>query len=80
MLGTLRIDGLVQERRNSSALAMELRLSYTNHVSWYYLASSVGRKTMAFVSSLEFINLHSDGLTHCPTTDEYESLKMCNLK
>ena len=23
-------DGLVQERRNSSALAMELRLSYTN--------------------------------------------------
>ena len=24
------IDGLVQERRNSSALAMELRLSYTN--------------------------------------------------
>ena len=23
------IDGLVQERRNSSALAMELRLSYT---------------------------------------------------
>ena len=25
------IDGLVQERRNSSALAMELRLSCTNH-------------------------------------------------
>ena len=24
------IDGLVQERRNSSAVAMELRLSYTN--------------------------------------------------
>ena len=24
------IDGLVQERRNSSALAMELRLSHTN--------------------------------------------------
>ena len=24
-----QIDGLVQERRNSSALAMELRLSYT---------------------------------------------------
>ena len=24
------IDGLVQKRRNSSALAMELRLSYTN--------------------------------------------------
>ena len=26
----IRIDGLVQERRNSSALAMELRLSCTN--------------------------------------------------
>ena len=26
----LQIDGLVQERRNSSALAMELRLSCTN--------------------------------------------------
>ena len=24
------IDGLVQERRNSSALAIEIRLSYTN--------------------------------------------------
>ena len=29
------IDGLVQERRNSSALAMELRLSCTNpSISW----------------------------------------------
>ena len=26
----MRIDSLVQEKRNSSALAMELRLSYTN--------------------------------------------------
>ena len=26
------IDGLVQERRNSSALAMELRLSCTNQL------------------------------------------------
>ena len=26
-----RFDGLVQERRNSSALAMELRLSCTSH-------------------------------------------------
>ena len=26
----IHIDGLVQERRNSSALAMELRLSCTN--------------------------------------------------
>ena len=29
----LYIDGLVQERRNSSALAMELSLSYTNTVA-----------------------------------------------
>ena len=28
------IDGLVQERRNSSALAMELHLSYTNPSKW----------------------------------------------
>ena len=28
--GGVDIDGLVQERRNSSALAMELRLSCTN--------------------------------------------------
>ena len=28
------IDGLVQERRNSSALAMELRLSCTNQSTW----------------------------------------------
>ena len=27
---TVYIDGLVQERRNSSAIAIELRLSYTN--------------------------------------------------
>ena len=29
------IDGLVQERRNSSALAIELRLSCTNLSTWY---------------------------------------------
>ena len=34
----IHIDGLVQERRNSSALAMELRLSCTNQ-SIYRLAS-----------------------------------------
>ena len=31
----LHIDGLVQGRRNSSALAMELRLSCTNPSIWY---------------------------------------------
>ena len=33
----LYIDGLVQERRNSSALAMELRLSCTNPSIYTYL-------------------------------------------
>ena len=32
-----RIDGLVQERRNSSALAMELRLSCTNPLKCIFL-------------------------------------------
>ena len=32
----LSIDGLVQERRNSSALAMELRLSCTNPSVWSF--------------------------------------------
>ena len=31
----LHFDGLVQERRNSSALAMELRLSCTNPAIYY---------------------------------------------
>ena len=31
-----QIDGLVQERCNSSALAMELRLSCTNPAKWYH--------------------------------------------
>ena len=32
------IDGLVQKRRNSSALAMELRLSSTNPSIWLAIA------------------------------------------
>ena len=36
MVSYYNIDGLVQERRNSSALAMELRLSCTNpSILWY---------------------------------------------
>ena len=31
-----QIDGLVQEWRNSSVLAMELRLSCTNPLKWHY--------------------------------------------
>ena len=36
--GFMHIDGLVQERRNSSALAMELRLSCTNPSIWHQLS------------------------------------------
>ena len=32
---TCQIDGLVQERRNSSALASKLRLSCTNPSKWF---------------------------------------------
>ena len=34
-----QIDRLVQERCNSSALAMELRLSYINPAKWYHWCS-----------------------------------------
>ena len=34
ILGNLQIGGLVQERCNSSVLAMELRLSCTNPSKW----------------------------------------------
>ena len=35
VLQNANIDGLVQERRNSSALAMELRRSCINQSIWY---------------------------------------------
>ena len=35
------IDGLVQERRNSSALTMELRLSCTNPSIWLFIVPSI---------------------------------------
>ena len=46
------VDGLVQERRNSSALAMELHLSCTNPsmwitVQWYYSKVSFSPNTAA---------------------------------
>ena len=49
-----RIDGLMQERRNSSALAMELRLSCTNplilHTSQMPYDVRSGRKTRLYPS------------------------------
>ena len=45
------IDGLVQERRNSSALAMELRLSCTNPSIWQ-------RKILTSNDQIEGIDIH----------------------
>ena len=45
------IDGLVQERRNSSALAMGLRLSCTNPSIWIYQIMFIAR-VKAWISSI----------------------------
>ena len=60
-----RIDGLVQERRNSSALAMELRLSCTNPLA--YDASLLCGNAGPFDSVLA-INVagHSNPSSHVP--------------
>ena len=53
------IDGLVQERRNSSALAMELRLSCTNPVICDITVIELthwGRDKMAFIFQTIFSN------------------------
>ena len=38
---TSQIDGIVQESRNSIALAMELRLSYTNPSKCFYVKTGI---------------------------------------
>ena len=40
-LASQHIDGLMQERRNSSPLAMELRLSCINPLIWNHLKLSI---------------------------------------
>ena len=52
------IDGLVQERRNSSALAMELRLSWTTHryLELHDIMSWTWRITYGPHSSTAFFN------------------------
>ena len=42
------IDGLVQERCNSSALAMELRLSYTNPSIYFHVFSQNNQLIVAY--------------------------------
>ena len=45
------IDALVQERRNSSALAMELRVSYTNPSIWSSVQNTfTGCHTNCFIT------------------------------
>ena len=46
------IDGLVQERRNSSALAMELRLSCINPSIWFHMVTSWHGHTFRITSPL----------------------------
>ena len=53
VLQNANIDGLVQERRNSSALAMELRLSCTNQSIWYlYHFNSSDQNSNAIVNNI----------------------------
>ena len=49
------IDGLVQERRNSSALAMELCLSRTNLLTWA-ASTSPGIHFLALTHRYVFLN------------------------
>ena len=54
-----QFDGLVQERRNSIANALELRLSCTNPSNWYVLTTS-----WSFVILLGLVDLiHVRNLT-----------------
>ena len=44
------IDGLVQERRNSSVLAMELHLFYTHWLVWYWAEFQIPNTSCSFYS------------------------------
>ena len=54
------IDGLVRERRNSSALALELRLSCTNLGTWELKLIS-GHRTSGRITSVQVMVLHRTG-------------------
>ena len=61
----IHIDGLVQERHNSSSLAMELHLSYPKLSIWHYLILFI-RCNLINISqeynTLDFICIHIDWL------------------
>ena len=50
------IDGLVQERRNSGALAMELRLSCTNPSILYHIVEKLAVSTENCISDVNMEN------------------------
>ena len=49
-----KVDGLVQERRNSSALAMEFRLSCINSSQWYGLTPTFAMITEGLYCTWKF--------------------------
>ena len=63
VLGLLHIGGLMQERLNSSALAMELLLSYINPSLWYMGSmKTIGPKSSACTVRCKELqrNLHNE--------------------
>ena len=66
------IDGLVQERRNSTANALELRLSCTNPSIWYQ-SHPVGFKAMGRLHNTNYSGL-------CRTASRVESWPSCSRK
>ena len=66
LVWTHHIDGLVQERRNSSALAMELRLSctYPSAGSWDCWADLNDRWCLVGVCIIRFQFLHLKSFDH----------------
>ena len=58
---TQYIDGLVQERRNSSALAMELRLSSTNLSTYAIAVQYLGQNHAYAGSVLSNLNQNQPG-------------------
>ena len=60
MLSTKHIDGLVQERRNSSVLAMELRISCINPSIWSTPSKTYTWDNLQFNLQLEEVLCVSD--------------------
>ena len=76
MVSQVHIDGLVQERRsNSSALAMELRLSCTNQ----YIDGSVQDSLVAAVRS-QLVKILHEAIIQLRTSQFAQSLRYIYVK